>query len=176
LFEATAAEVTASAISMDLAIVCGYGHPNLTNIQNLEPYFEERFVYCVGNREYDEAYEEPIKNSKVSYIPLYQLRKKGCKKVVSEFLTMIKNNNLDGFFVHLDVDVLDDLVMPSVDSKQDDGLSYHELKEILVPLLSNNKTIGIEVTILDPDLDTNGKYTKTFIENFLRILKDSHLI
>jgi len=167
---------THGAAGMDLAIVCGYGHPNLTNIKDQEPYFQQQYVYCVGNREYDEVYEEPVLNSMVTYFTLNQLRKKGSKKVVSEFLAMINNNNLDGFFIHFDVDVLDDLVMPAVDSRQDDGLSYSELKEILVPLLTNYKAVGIEITILDPDLDINGRYTKDFIENFLAILKDSKLI
>lgn len=167
---------THGAAGMDLAMVCGYGHPNLTNIQNLEPYFEQQHVYCVGNREYNDAYEKPIKESKVSYIPLHQLRKKGSEKVVSEFLAQMDHDKLDGFLIHFDVDVLNDSVMPAVDSRQNDGLTYTELKEILIPLLASTKVAGIEITILDPDLDRNGKYTKAFIEHFISILQNSQLI
>jgi arginase len=38
---------------MDLAIVTGHGHHKLTNIHQLEPYFEEENVWCIGNRYWD---------------------------------------------------------------------------------------------------------------------------
>lgn len=161
---------TYGAAGMDLAIVCGYGHPNLTNILNLNPYFEQQNVFCVGNRECDEEYERPIKDSQVMYIPLNQLREKSIKKTVAQFLYMIEKHNLDGFFIHFDVDVLNDTIMPAVDSRQNDGLSYLELKDILSPLIRSNKAFGMEITILDPDLDNSGSYTKNFIKNFSPII------
>ena len=167
---------TKAAAGMDLAIVCGLGHPKLTNIQDNGPYLDQRFVYCVGNREYDEDYEAPVKTSSVSYFPLHQLREIGTRNVALDFLDMVDSNNLDGFFIHLDADVLDDTVMAAVDSRQADGLSYAELKDMLIPLLSSRKAVGMEITILDPDLDADGKYTKVFVNNILSILKDAGLI
>ncbi|NOU20017.1 MAG: arginase family protein [Bacteroidales bacterium] len=155
---------THGAAGMDLAIACGYGHPNLTNILNLCPYIEQQNVFCVGNREYDDDYEMPIKESQVTYIPLNELRKRSIKKTVIQFLNMIEKHKLDGFFIHFDVDVLDDTIMPAVDSRENDGLSYFELEEILTPLIGSNKAFGMEITILDPDLDPNGSYTRDFIK------------
>jgi arginase len=160
---------THGAAGMDLAIVAGHGHDKLTNIHNLKPYIQEDNIYCVGNREYDADYEKPVIESDVTYFPLNRLRENGLQHTVQQFLQMVLQNNLDGFFIHFDVDVLDDQIMPAVDSRTADGLSYDELTEILIPLLSSKKAVGMEITILDPDLDEEGRYTRAFVEHFVQI-------
>lgn len=162
---------TGGAAGMDLAIVTGYGHNKLTNIFNQKPYFNENNIFCVGNREYDKEYVNPILESDIHYFDLKELRKFGLTKTVNQFLELVRINNLDGFFIHLDVDVLNDKSMPAVDSRNFDGLSYKELKELLIPLFSSKKAIGIEITILDPALDPHGVYTNEFIQNFIEIFE-----
>jgi arginase len=63
---------------------------------------------------------------------------------------------VDGFWIHLDVDVLDSALMPAVDSPQPDGLSYDELREMLDVAAQSPLAVGAEITIFDPDLDANG--------------------
>ncbi|MCE7057232.1 arginase family protein [Algoriphagus sp. AGSA1] len=156
---------------MVLAIATGLGHKKLTNILNQKPYFEEKYVFCVGNREYDKEYVRPILESEINYFDLKRLRKNGLTKTVNQFLELVRKNNLDGFFIHLDVDVLNDTIMPAVDSREIDGLTYKEFSELLIPLFSSKNAVGIEITILDPKLDTDGKYTIEFIKNFIEILE-----
>lgn len=162
---------TAGAAGMDLAIVTGYGHNKLTNIFNLKPYFQEKNVFCVGNREYDEDYVRAILKSEIEYFDLKSLRKNGLRKTAYQFLKLVEEQNLDGFLVHLDVDVLNDNIMPAVDSREIDGLFYNELSELLKPLLASKKAIGIEITILDPNLDEDGKYTIEFVKQFAELLE-----
>ena len=157
---------TGGAAGMDLAIVTGHGHSKLTNINGQKPYFKEEHVWCVGNREYEEWYVKAITDSNISYTDLNILRTNGIKKCVTDFLQMVKDKNLDGFWIHIDVDVLNDNVMPAVDSRQPDGLAYKEFNEILHLLLADTKATGLEITILDPDLDPSGDYTKEFVNNF----------
>ena len=161
---------THGAAGMDLAIVAGHGHDKLTNIHDLKPYIQEEHIYCVGNREYDVDYEKPVIESNVTYFPLNRLRQNGIQNTVQQFLQMVQQNNLAGFFIHFDVDALDDRIMPAVDSRTEDGLSYDELAEILMPLLSNKKAMGMEITILDPDLDEDGIYTREFISKMVQLL------
>lgn len=161
------------AAGMDLAIVCGLGHEKLTNIDNQKPYFLEENVFCVGNAETDdEEYVGEIINSKINYFDLYKVRKNGFRKTSEDFLALINEKNLDGFFIHFDVDVLNDKIMPCVDSRMKDGIDYDNLKEILQPLIHNEKCFGIEITILDPDYDPNGEYTLPFIENLIKIINN----
>ncbi len=157
---------TGGAAGMDLAIVSGYGHDKLTNIDGQKPYFKEKHIWCVGNRDYEEWYVKEIMSSGINYIDLNSLRRNGIKKCIADFLQMVEREKLDGFWIHIDVDVLNDKLMPAVDSRQADGLDYNEFNKIIRLLLSETTATGLEITILDPDLDISGEYTKSFISNF----------
>ena len=150
---------------MAASIVTGNGHERLTNILNLSPYIKEENLWCVGNREYDDEYENEIRNSTATYLSLEMLRKQGIENCVNSFLSEIKDKNLDGFWLHIDVDVLNDSIMPCVDSRTPDGLTYDEFNELISYLFQSEKLSGLEITILDPDLDPTGQYTKEFVAN-----------
>ena len=159
------------AAAMELAIVTGYGHEKLTNILKLKPYFKENNVWCVGNREYDSNIVKSILDSGINYFDLNKLRKTSVENCTLQFLKMVDGNELDGFFIHLDVDVLNDDIMPAVDSREKDGLNYPEFTNLLSRLLSSPKAIGIEITILDPNLDKEGKHTREFVSNFVKVIE-----
>ena len=55
--------------------------------------------------------------------------------------------------------------MPCVDSLTPDGLTYDEFNELTSYLFQSQKLSGLEITILDPDLDQTGEYTKEFVAN-----------
>jgi arginase len=163
---------TKGAAGMDLAIATGNGHDKLANILNQGPYLEEEYVWCIGNREFDASYVKTITDSRIHYTDLIKLRETGISNCCHSFLKMADINNLDGFWIHLDVDVLDDEFMPAVDSREPGGLNYSELKGILSLLLTSDKAFGIEITILDPDRDPAGIYTKEFIHEIGPLLRD----
>lgn len=150
---------------MAASIVTGNGHKKLTDILNLSPYIKEENLWCVGNREYDDECENEIRNSAATYLSLRELRKQGISIAVQSFLLEVKNKNLDGFWLHIDVDVLNDTIMPCVDSRTPDGLTYQEFNELTSYLFQNEKLSGLEITILDPDLDPTGQYTRDFVKN-----------
>jgi arginase len=156
---------------MAASIVTGNGHEKLTNILNLSPYIKEENLWCVGNREYDQEYENEIKQSSATYISLTELRKQGIANCVKSFLSHIENKNLDGFWLHIDVDVLNDSIMPCVDSRTPDGLTYQEFNDLTSYLFESKNLSGLEITILDPDLDPTGQYTKDFVANITATFK-----
>lgn len=163
---------TGGAGGMAAAFAAGKGPEKLTNILNLRPYIKEEQVWCVGNREYEEWYEQTIIESKATYLSLARLRADGIKSAVTSFLKMVYSQNLAGFWIHFDVDVLNDEIMPAVDSRTPDGLHYPELHEILLPLLADPKAAGLTLTILDPDLDPTGDYTIAFVEQIRHLFKN----
>jgi arginase family enzyme len=61
--------------------------------------------------------------------------------------------DLDGFWIHLDADVLDAAVMPAVDSPEPGGPDLDQLAGLLRPLVNHPKALGMELTIYDPKLD-----------------------
>ena len=144
---------THGAAGMDLAIVTGHGHEKLSNIYQLGPYFKEQNVWCVGNREFDIHYVAAIENTAIHYYDLKTLRKSGIPACIRSFFASMASAPGDGFWVHLDVDVLDPSIMPAVDSPDPGGLSYPELNMMIESLISHPLCIGLEITILDPDRD-----------------------
>lgn len=161
---------TGGAGGMAASLATGNGPEKLTNILNLSPYIKEENLWCVGNREYDDEYENQIRNSFATYVSLNELRQRGIKNCIELFLLEVQNKNLDGFWLHIDLDVLNDEIMPCVDSRTPDGLFYEEFNEICSLLFESDKLTGTEITILDPDLDPSGKYTKAFVANFSTLL------
>ena len=154
---------------MAASIVTGNGHEKLTNILDLAPYIKEENLWCVGNREYDDEYENEIRKSAATYISLDTLRKRGIKECTESFLSEVKKKNLDGFWLHIDVDVLNDSTMPCVDSRTPDGLTYDEFNELTFNLFKSDKLTGFEITILDPHLDQTGQYTSAFVANLTTV-------
>jgi len=164
---------TGGAAGMDLAIITGTGHKKLTDISGLKPYLSEENIFCCGNAETDdEEYVNQIINSDIHYFDLYRLRENGFRKTVDDFLKMVNDKGLDGFFIHLDADVLKDEIMPAVDSRMEDGINYNDLREMLEPLFENPLCFGIEITILDPDCDESGTYTQPFVDQLIQIIKN----
>jgi arginase len=163
---------TSGAAGMDLAIITGHGHNKLTDIEKRKPYIKEENVFCVGNRELSpEWYVNAIIQSDIHYYDLSSLRSKGIALIVKDFLKMVADKKPDGFWIHFDVDVLNNDIMPCVDSPQEDGLSYEELKLILNPLVHSDKFGGIDITIFDPTLDKEGVYAKQFAKEMGEILQ-----
>ena len=65
--------------------------------------------------------------------------------------------NNQPFCLHIDLDVLDPCIVPAVDSPDEGSFEGGHLAE-LVNFLAPG-AIGADVTIFNPDLDPNGKYT-----------------
>lgn len=87
----------------------------------------------------------------------------------AQAIAYLTRSGLDGFFIHLDVDVLDDEIMPAVDFRVPGGLSRGELTKLLQIAMASEKAIGIEVTIYNPTLDADGSAGRLLVD----ILEDA---
>lgn len=154
---------TGGAAGMDLALVTGRGPAKLTNLDGQQPYFCPEHAWSVGNRDTDAAYVAAITASAVQYVDLGALRQQGSQACAQAFLDDMEARQLAGFWIHFDVDVLDQELMPAVDSPQPGGLTYAELAGLLIPLLQSPKVVGLDITILDPSLDPTGDITRQFV-------------
>ena len=61
-----------------------------------------------------------------------------------------------GFWMHVDADVLDDAIMPAVDYRLPDGLSWDELTTAMRIAIESHRVVGLELTIYNPKLDPDG--------------------
>jgi arginase len=149
-----------AAAGLDLALVTGHGPDRLTNIEDRKPYVREEDVAMLAYREeeYSPEYDlQPFLNSRMHRSDLDQVRRLGVRAATEQALAAIRRSGGDGFWIHLDVDVLDPLIMPAVDSPEPPGgLTYPELIELLGILLRSPRAEGMEITVFDPELDPDG--------------------
>ena len=64
---------------------------------------------------------------------------------------------VEGFWVHVDTDVLDPELMPAVDTPEPGGLTQQELVALLRVLTTSELAKGMQLTVPDPDLDPDGR-------------------
>lgn len=90
----------------------------------------------------------------ISVTGLDELRQQGIAKVVSNLLTSIPPTAK--ILLHLDVDVCNKEVMSAAYSPSDRGLSLEEVKELLLLLLKDKRSIALEVTEFSGIRDMDG--------------------
>lgn len=149
---------------MDLAIVTGTGVELLTDIGGLRPYVLEADAVQLGCRDPEYARldaELRLEGTGIRVVELSEVRALGPAGAAA-FVLRHLGERVEGVWLHLDADVLDDAIMPAVDSRQPGGLSYPELVEILRFLLGSGRVIGMDVTIYDPDMDPAGEIGRAF--------------
>lgn len=158
---------------MDLAFATGRGDCILSDIDGKNPLVREEDVIVFGFRDAEEAarLEMPkLSETRMSLYGLPQIRKLKAKSAALEAVQKLQRENLDGFWIHVDADVLNDSIMPAVDSRQPDGLSYQEFVEVLKVLLASDWAVGMHVGIFDPEMDANGSianyFTRAVVESF----------
>lgn len=152
-----------AAAGEGLALVTGRGQADITDLEGLRPYVREDDISVLGLHE---PGDDTLPEARLVLRTVYEvreMRRDGCADAAAYALESL-DPGLDGIWVHLDADTLDSLVMPAVDSPEPDGLQPEELVETLAPLLADPRTVGINVTIYDPDLDEDGVHAATLAE------------
>jgi arginase len=153
--------LTGGAAGMDLALVTGRGPAILADLGGLGPLVRDEDVVVLGHRDVtdpDRYWGRAIFGTGIRRCDLPTLRRAGMDQAAREALAFLGHHGLGGFWVHVDVDVLDSELMPAVDSPQPDGLTYAELRQLLDPFVGSDLLAGIQFTIFDPDLDPSGRY------------------
>jgi arginase len=64
------------------------------------------------------------------------------------------------FWIHLDVDVLDEQAMPATDYLMPGGLEWDELAEVLGPLCTSPAVAGLSLGCVNPEKDPDGSLTR----------------
>ena len=64
-----------------------------------------------------------------------------------------KPRGLDRAWLHVDLDVLDEKVMPAVDSPGSPGFDYAQLADLVGRLAASGRIVGADFAIYDPERD-----------------------
>jgi arginase len=151
------ASYVGAAAGEDLALVTGRGQPDLTDIDNLRPYVRDTDVVLLGVRPQDD-YRLDLQAAGITMRAVPQLRAEGAGRTAAWARDQLAD--CLGFWVHVDVDVLDPAVMPAVDAPSPGGIAYAELELLIAGLVASPSCVGIEITVFDPDYDSDGVHAR----------------
>jgi arginase family enzyme len=161
------AEPTGEAASMELALVTGRGPDLITDLEGRRPLLRDEDVVVFGYRDADHAAAEgsrPLAPT-IHAIDLASVRERGAGRAARDALAHLeRTGGPAGFWVHLDVDVLDDAIMPAVDYHLPDGLTWEELTAVLRTEIASEQATGLDITIFNPALDPDGRVARSLVD------------
>jgi arginase len=164
------ASLTGEVADMDLAIVSGRGPDILTNIDSLKPLVRDQDIILFGYRDREQAASfgsQDVRNTDIYSFDLTYVKELGIATAASEAIKKLLQDELCGFWIHIDADVLDDSIMPAVDYRLNGGLSFNELSELLKIIVDSGRSVGMDITIFNPNLDSDGSIARRFVSSVL---------
>ena len=166
------AEPYGEAASMDLAFATGHGPDLVTDLEGRRPLVRAEDTVAFAFRDHEDQAEygsQPLP-PELKAFDLPAIRRMGLEAAARQAVEHLTRDDLDGFFIHVDADCLDDAVMPAVDYRIPSGLSWDELTATLRIALSSGKAVGMELAIYDPQLDADGRAGRGLVDCVARAL------
>lgn len=136
----------------DLAAVVGRHWEDIANPDGVGPIFNPTDVAHLGHRE-DDEWIEATRGVGITTISAADTEA-SIESAAQRVVDVVDRDDLDGYWIHLDVDILDPAHLPAVDSPAPGGLRPATLEQLLTRLAP--RASGINVTVYDPDLDPTG--------------------
>jgi arginase len=159
-------EPNGEVASMDLAIVSGRGPAVLTDIDGLKPLVRDEDIVAFGFRDAEQQREygsQDIRETAIHAFEFDEVRELGAAIAAEQAAGILRRNDVEGFWIHLDADVLDDAVMPAVDYRLAGGLSWDEVSATLRVLMATGQAVGANVGIFNPALDEDGSIARGLV-------------
>jgi arginase len=146
------------AAGMDLALATGLGPELLTDIESRKPYIRPGDTVIFGYRRPAPGETSPATpHPPMGSFPLNLVQQQGIAQSARGAVARLESLPSQGFWIHVDMDVLATEWMPAVDSPEAGGMTPHELTTLLKVATDSDRCVGMEITIYDPTLDPAGK-------------------
>jgi arginase len=158
-----------SVAGMDLALATGRGELLLTHWPHVgKPLVADDDVVQLGDRETETSAMDgswgTVLDTPIRQLTVRQILGLGVEEVAGRVAGRVAARGLGRVWLHVDLDVLDQDVMPAVDSPGSPGLDFPSLAELIAALVAATPVIGVNVTIYDPDRDPVGRYATQIVD------------
>jgi arginase len=135
---------------------------------------EPERVWLVGPRDLEEAlgygHPDPADIAGLSFTDADTIRATGAGAIGRATANAAGSHN---YWVHLDVDVLDQAAFPATDYLMPGGLELTQLGCLLRPLLTSSSLAGVSVGCYNPDKDPDGVNGEALVSLFRGALADA---
>jgi arginase len=155
-----ASSPTGEAADMELAILTGHGPSGLVDLGGMPPLVEPAHVVLVGHRsgdlDADIAAERARLPDVMVQVDAPALAAEGGEHVGRRLAV----SRTRPWWLHLDLDALDEEALPAVTYPQPGGLDWDNITALLGALGSHGGLVGVSVADFRPDLDPAGRYAR----------------
>jgi arginase len=159
-----------SVAGRDLALATGRGEVLLTQWPGIDgPLVKDEDAIQVGERDADDpdyvtAGYGDILRTEITRVPIQWVRREGLDTALQKVKARLEERVLHNAWLHIDLDVLDQSILPAVDSPGSPGLTFAELSQLLSALIRTEHIAGVNLTIYDPDLDPDRRCAPLLVQ------------
>ncbi len=164
--------LTGSAASMCLALAVGRGDSPLARLAGPAPLVRAQDVVLIGRRDAGQDFygHAALGSSGILDLPAAICTGASGEALAAAALERLASPDVEGFWIHVDADVLDPRVMPAVDSPEPGGPGIDDLAALVAPLARHPKALGMQLTIYDPALDPDRTSAGRLVDLLGKIL------
>jgi arginase len=154
---------------MPLAVLLGYGTPELTDIEGFSPKVDPRFCAHIGARDVDAGERELIRRLGMRFFTMREIDERGMSACMDEAIAIASKADA-GYHVTLDVDALDPGDAPGSGTVVRGGLTYREAHLAMEKIAEAGGTVSLEVVEINTALDINNRTAELGVELILSAL------
>jgi len=154
---------------MPLAVVLGYGAPELIEIGGSSPKVAPEHCVHIGARDIDPGERELIRRLELRVITMREIDERGMSTCMDEAI-QIASRASGGYLVTFDVDALDPGDAPGSGTLVRGGLTYREAHLAMEKIAEAGGMKALEVVEINTALDINNKTAELGVELILSAL------
>ncbi len=154
---------------MPLAVLLGYGAPELVNVGGFAPKFDPRLCAHVGARDLDPGERELIRRLGMRFFTMREIDERGLAACMDDAI-QIAGQGTGGYAVTFDVDALDPGDAPGSGTLVRGGLSYREAHLAMEKIAEDGGMHSLEVVEINTALDVNNRTAELGVELILSAL------
>ena len=152
-----------SAAGMDLALASGRGEALLTEWPHVSgPLARDAEIVQVGERDSANTGKH-IVGTGIAQFTVQRALREGIEATAERTVAQLAAQKLDRAWLHVDLDVLDERVMPAVDSPGRPGFNFDQLAAFVGALCASKRIAGADFAIYDPDRDPQAKFAAPLV-------------
>jgi arginase len=122
----------------------------------------------VGERGVDEPWFPDnygdILGTEIRMLTAQAVLAEGIGAAAQRALARLEQRGLDKAWLHVDFDVLDEKIMPAVDSPGSPGFDFGQLAGLVRALVASGRIVGANFAIYDPARDPARQYARPLVE------------
>ena len=148
---------------MPLAVVLGYGPPELTSIGGPPPKVDPANVALVGIRSLDAGEKKRLKETGVQVHTMADIDRHGVHRVMKKAISQATDGT-DFVHVSMDLDAVDPSVAPGVGTPVKGGLDYREAHLVMELIADAGVMTSLELVEVNPILDQHNASAEFAVE------------